>query len=86
MWLLGHDHPGPRSVDLVEPMKRPPTDETRAAILEIKETLLDEPDVHSIEIYEAVLDDGVRSATDFRAWQSQRKPGGLTFWRPALPD
>jgi hypothetical protein len=86
MWLLGHDHPGPRSVDLVEPMKRALTDETRAAILGIKEALLGQPHVHSMEIYEAVLDDGVRSATEFGVWRSsQRKPGCLTFWQPSLP-
>lgn len=82
MWLLGHDHPGPRSLDLVEPMRRVLTDETRAAILAIKETLLGETDVHAIEIYEAVLDYGARSVDEFRAWQRRRKPGGLTSWRP----
>jgi hypothetical protein len=86
MWLLGHDHPGPRSVDLVEPMKRALTDETRAAILEIKEALFGQPGVHSIEIYEAVLEDGVRSATEFSAWRTRREPSGLTSWRPTLSD
>jgi len=83
MWLLANDHPGPRSVDLVEPMKRALSNETRVAILEIKEALLGQSDVHSIEIYEAVLDGGVRTPFEFRAWQSQREPGGLTSWRPA---
>ena len=82
MWLLAHDHPGPRSVDLVGPMKRALTEETRTAILRLKEALLNQSDVHSIEIYEAVLDGGVRSVSDFRVWLSQRKPVGLTFWRP----
>lgn len=85
MWLLGNDHPGPRSLDLVEPMRRALTDETRAAILGIKETLLGETDVHAIEIYEAVLDHDARTAAEFRSWQSRRKPRGLTFWRPAVP-
>jgi hypothetical protein len=86
MWLLGHDHPGPRSVDLVESMKRALTDETRAAILGVKETLLGEPSVHSIEIYEAILDGGVRSAAEFRTWRSEGESSGLTFWRPTLLD
>jgi hypothetical protein len=34
--------------------------------------------VQSIEIDEAVLDDGVRSANGFLAWRTQRKPDGLT--------
>ena len=86
MWLLGHDHPGPRSADLVDPMKRALTDEKRHAILGIKEAVLGEPDVHSIEIYEAVLDGGVRAAAEFRAWRSEREPNGLTFWQPTPHD
>lgn len=86
MWLLGHDHPGPRSVDLVEPMKSALTNETRRAIIAIKEALFGEPDIHSIEIYEAVLDGGVRSVPAFRAWRSERGPSGLTLWRPTVLD
>lgn len=86
MWLLGHDHPGPRSADLVEPMRRALTEETTRAILVIKEALFGEPDVHSIEVYEAVLDCGVRTPDGFRAWRSQRPPGGLTLWRPTTLD
>ena len=82
MWLLDHDHPGPRSVDLVEAMKRALTDETRIAVLGIKEALVGEPGADSIDIYEAVLDDGVRTAAEFRAWQSEREPTGLRFWSP----
>ena len=41
MWLLAHDHPGPRSDDLVEAMKRALTTETRIAILTIKEALIE---------------------------------------------
>ena len=82
-WLLAHDHPGPRAVDLVEAMKRVLTVEARTAILVIKEAVLDGPDVHSIEIYEAVLDAGVRSPDEFLAWRAHREPVSLTFWRPA---
>ena len=82
MWLLGPDHPGPRSADLVDPMRRALSDETRHAILEIKEALRGEPDVRSIDIYTAVLDEGVRSAPEFRLWHSRRTSSGLSFWRP----
>jgi hypothetical protein len=82
MWLLAHDHPGPRSVDLVRAMNTALTDDTTSAIVAIKEALLDQPDVHSIEIYEAVLDGGVRSVDEFLGWQTHRKPAGLTFWLP----
>lgn len=86
MWLLGHDHPGPRSADLVEPMRNALTDESRATILGIKEALLDQPEVHSIEIYEAVLDGGARTVAEFRAWRSEHEPDGLTSWRPRRPE
>ena len=47
-------------------------DETRAAILDVKEEWAGRPEygrtVTSFDIYRAVLDDGVRSRADFRAW------------------
>lgn len=83
MWLLAGDHPGPRSDDLVEAMDRALTEETRIAILTIKEAIESRNDVHSINIYEAVLDDGVRSTADFLTWHAHREPTGLTAWRPS---
>ena len=44
MWSMGYDYPGPASRDMVEPMQRCLTVDTRAAILEIKEQLLAQPD------------------------------------------
>ncbi|HEX9597943.1 MAG TPA: hypothetical protein VF963_01080 [Gaiellaceae bacterium] len=84
MWLLADAHPGPRSVDLIEPMRRVLTDESRVVILTFKELMQDRADIHSIDIYRAVIDDGVRNASDFARWLEQQKPGrGLTFWQPA---
>ncbi|MDP9382963.1 MAG: hypothetical protein M3Q29_23070 [Chloroflexota bacterium] len=37
MWLLGEDHPGPRSAGLVQPMREVLTPERRAAILWVEE-------------------------------------------------
>ncbi len=83
MWLVANDHPGPLSRDLVEPMRRALTDETREAILSIKEQgLARKAKVPSIDIYRAVLDDHVRTYKEFVAWQQGAKPAGLTFWRP----
>ena len=82
MWLLGDDHGGPRSADLVEAMRRALTEETRRAILTIKEAVLGRQDVHSIDVYRAVLDDGVRSVGDFLSWHARDASVGLTFWRP----
>jgi hypothetical protein len=82
MWLLGHDNPGPLARDLIEPMRRALTSETRAAILTIKRDTLAEPDVHGIDVYRAVLDDGVRTSADFRDWLTTHRADGLTRWRP----
>jgi hypothetical protein len=84
MWSVRHDHPGPTSASLVEPMKRALTDETRRAILEIKEGLLLDPAVQcgSIHVYRAVLSGGVRTPDGFRTWLAENRVEGLTNWRP----
>lgn len=85
MWLVANDHPGPLSREMVTPMRRALTDETREAILAIKERVragrLDYP---SIDIYQAVLEGGARSLEEFLAWHEGVKPMGLTTWRPNL--
>jgi hypothetical protein len=83
MWLLAHDHPGPLSRDMVTPMRRALTDETREAILALKEWVLAGGHPYtSIRIYQAVLEGGVRTPADFLAWFERVKPSGLTTWRP----
>ncbi len=83
---MRHDHPGPTSASLVEPMKRALTDETRQAILEIKEGLLLEPTAShgSIHVYRAVLDAGVRTLDGFKAWLAENRVEGLIDWRPKV--
>jgi hypothetical protein len=84
MWSMRCDHPGPLARDLVEPMRRCLSMETRRAILEIKEHLLTAPDPPpaSIRIYQAVLDGGVRTPEEFRRWMIDHPAAGLTNWRP----
>jgi hypothetical protein len=83
MWSMAHDHPGPIARDLVEPMCRVLTDETRAAILSIKEALQkNPPPCPSIFVYQAVLRDGIGSLEDFMDWRAQHPADGLTSWRP----
>ncbi len=84
MWLLEEGHPGPRSADLVEPMREALTPETRAAILWIKEAMLGCESVHGIDVYRAVLDGGVRTPEEFEEWFAAHGPLGLTTWRPSL--
>jgi hypothetical protein len=84
MWSLQHDHPGPTSAALVEPLRRALTAETRQAILELKEQVLLDPLLQcpSIHIYRAVLDDGIRSVEQFKAWLEHHQTDGLTAWKP----
>jgi hypothetical protein len=83
MWSVRKDHPGPTSAALVDPIKQALTDETRHAILEIKEQmLLNRFQCGSIHIYRAVLDDGIRSVEQFEVWLKQKDLSGLTFWKP----
>ncbi len=85
MWLLADNHPGPQSAVLIAPLRAALTRETRAAILGIKEALLGQQGIHSIDIYRAVLDDGVRTPDDFTAWRASNPAAGLSSWRPGSP-
>jgi len=82
MWLLPHDHRGPKSTNMVDAMRRALTDETRVAILEIKAAVSGEG-ARSIDVYRAVLDDGVRSAPEFAEWNERNASTGLVDWRPS---
>ena len=86
-WSVRHDHPGPTARDMLEPMRRSLTDETRIAILMIKEALLAQSEVlaPSIAIYQAVLEGGARTWAEFVHWRAAHPENGLTFWRPSPP-
>jgi hypothetical protein len=62
------------------------TDETRRAILEIKEGLLLDPTVQcgSIHVYRAVLGAGVRTLGGFKAWLADNRVDGLVDWKPTV--
>jgi len=84
MWSLRHDHPGPYAAALVAPMKQALNDEARHAILTIKEQVLSDISLHcgSINIYRAVLDDGIRTTEQFRLWLDQHQTSELLSWKP----
>jgi hypothetical protein len=84
MWLLGEGHPGPRGTDLLGPMRRALTPETRAAILRIKEAFLGRGEIHGIDVYRAVFDGAVRTPEAFERWIAAHRPLGLTSWRPSV--
>ncbi|MFI0448032.1 hypothetical protein [Actinomadura sp. 6N118] len=86
MWLLPEDYPGPRSVDLVEPMLAALTPRTRCAILRIKEALLRSGiRYQSIDLYRAVIEDGVADAHEYERWCWTNSSVGLVDWRPDSP-
>ncbi|MCA1222801.1 hypothetical protein [Streptomyces sp. 8L] len=86
MWWLPGDHPGPRAADLVGPLNAALTDETRDAVLSVKEgaAAAGEP-LPGVRVYQAVLDHGVRTYPEFVAWRARTPTDGLTSWLPAGP-
>lgn len=58
------------------------TTETREAILRIKNALPAEEQVMSIEVYQAVIEDGVRDIEGFWLWKSQHPQADIITWMP----
>ncbi|MER5439490.1 hypothetical protein [Streptomyces sp. NPDC002790] len=83
MWWLPDDHPGPRAADLVTPVRDALDDSTRDAVLAIKEGALTQGEAtQGVWVYQAVLDHGIRTYDEFRAWQASTATDVLTSWRP----
>ncbi|MGH3712928.1 MAG: hypothetical protein ACRDT4_05630 [Micromonosporaceae bacterium] len=84
MWLLPEDYDGPRSVDLVMPMRAALDRASRCAILRIKEELVARGTGHrSIDLYRAVLDHGVDTVEEYDRWCRSHSSTGMVNWRPA---
>lgn len=82
-WLLGVCHPQFVWDDrFSEALERALTPETRGAILRIKEEASGQEWAHGIDIYQAVIEGGIRSLEGFKAWQDARPPGKLNYWLP----
>jgi len=58
------------------------TPETRRAILEIKAAVPQDEKVMGIEIYQAVLRDGVRGWEQFTRWREANPARGIVAWMP----
>jgi hypothetical protein len=84
MWSAPRDYDLPRSESLVEPMRKVLTPDLRATILELKEArAVDETfECPSIDLYRAVLDDGVRTIDALKSWLGCHKTGELMDWMP----
>ncbi len=84
MWSAPEDYALPRSEHFVEPMCKVLTDETRRAILELKEARMADSSIAclSIDLYRAVLEGGVRTPDALRDWLATHPKGQLTDWKP----
>ncbi len=84
MWSAPDDYDLPRGEDFVRPMRDSLTDETRQAILALKEARAEGrlPAFLSIDLYRAVLDGGVRTVSDMQQWLQSNQVGVLTDWKP----
>lgn len=85
MWLFSNSQKGAISKDLVPFMKENLTEETRKAILDIKEALLHLPTQYaSIFIYQAVLEFGIRHVDEFLRWTKYHNTTVPFHWQPTL--
>jgi diamine N-acetyltransferase len=84
MFSLARDHRGPTGAQLTGPLQQVLTEETRRAILALKERVqrAGEHDFRSIDIYRAVLEGGARSLEDLKAWLERNPSEGRASWRP----
>ena len=84
-WLLCHDHPHAHLAErFADAMHETLTNETRRAILEVKEALEGETGLRGIDVYRAVLEGGVRSPAEFWRWIEENQPSGIVLWLPAI--
>jgi hypothetical protein len=88
MWSAPEDYALPRGEHFVQPMKNALTLETRIAILTLKEARAagELPMFLSVDLYRAVIEDGVRTPGQWREWQKTHETGVLTRWKPAAFD
>jgi hypothetical protein len=84
MWSAPEDYDLPRGESFVQPMKASLTDETRQAILTLKEARADGrlPAILSIDLYRAVIGGGVRTSDQLQRWLQSNQAGVLTDWKP----
>lgn len=84
MWSADNNYNLPRSEDLIQPMRDSLTQETRQAILALKNKRKEDASLicPSIDLYRAVLTDGVRTSEELCSWLGNNKTGCLTDWKP----
>lgn len=58
------------------------TPETRRTILQLKYDSPDEEEIHGVEYYEAVLEYGVHTLDELRAWVMRHRKENTEYWMP----
>lgn len=83
-WLLERDHPlAMTPYRFAQAMSEKLDDDLRRTILEIKHrSLLDDLDSRGIDVYKAVLRDGIETYDGFRNWLERNPAEGLERWVP----
>jgi hypothetical protein len=70
---------------VTEKIKTVLTAELRHTILKIKwESERKEEKYHGIDIYQAVIDEGIKTFEDFKIWKRSKKEVGISLWEPNL--
>lgn len=85
MWSMEDTYDGPCGTRMVDAMKKALTPEKRQSILKLKEeALLDEGvKIPSIQIYRAVIEDGVSEYQALKTWEKDNQLSGVvTDWLP----
>lgn len=83
VWLVAHDHPYAYVADrLAAAMEKRLDAESRRRILSIKRDLPQELKVRGVDIYKAVLKDGVETAEAMVAWLEKNPPEVMELWHP----
>ena len=82
-WLVSEDHPHAGLLEtLIARMQKVLSTEQRKIILQIKEAVQTELRARGIDIYEAVIEDGVKSPREFAVWMRDRKRCEISQWLP----
>jgi hypothetical protein len=83
VWLVAHDHPYAYVADrLATAMEKRLDAESRRRILTIKSGLPAEMKVRGVDIYKAVLRDGVATADAMLHWLQANPPEPMELWHP----
>lgn len=67
---------------MAERIKGLMTEEQRDTILRLKYETPGEEEIHGVEYYQAVIEDGVRSISEMREWVMKNRKHGGSYWMP----